>query len=341
MEKNPNRLSNYEQYADELNFDGIDFPMSINDIKKFEAQNENISINVHMNNKSNRISPLRITENVKEKHIHLLLLVADEPEPVLSKKKKGKKDQSIVEKINSKLESGDIKTHYCWIKDLVRLVSRQQSSNGHRKYICDRCLNFFFKAEKFRNHIQNCESECKIQMPFGSRRMIKFKNYEKQLKAPFVIYADTEAFLRRMDDDGENVFNENCATTAYQEHISYNIGYYFKCEYDDNLSYYRSSGNSLDCIDWFIRELEQIAMEVAEILSDEVPMRELTLEEEHAFQDPTSVCHICQRSFERGEKRVHDHSHLTGNYRGVAHNACNLLYQESREIPIVFHNLSG
>lgn len=178
-------------------------------------------------------------------------------------------------------------------------------------------------------------------MPFGNKKWLKFKNYAKQLKAPFVIYADTEAYLRRMDAGGENIFNENCATSAYQEHISYNIGYYFKCAYDDNLSYYRSSRNNLGCIDWFISELEQIAMEVAEILSDEVPMRELTLEEERAFQDPAAVCHICQRPFEEGEKRIHDHSHLNGDYRGVSHNACNLLYQETREIPIIFHNLSG
>lgn len=54
-----------------------------------------------------------------------------------------------------------------------------------------------------------------------------------------------------------------------------------------------------------------------------------------------AVCHICQRPFEEGEKRIHDHSHLNGDYRGVSHNACNLLYQETREIPIIFHNLSG
>ena len=37
-------------------------------------------------------------------------------------------------------------------------------------------------------------------------------------------------------------------------------------------------------------------------------------------------------------KNIIDHSHYTGEYRGAAHNICNLRYKMPKEIPVVFHN---
>jgi len=40
------RLTNYQDYNGELNFDGIEFPVPIHQISKFEKQNRDISITV-------------------------------------------------------------------------------------------------------------------------------------------------------------------------------------------------------------------------------------------------------------------------------------------------------
>ena len=37
-------------------------------------------------------------------------------------------------------------------------------------------------------------------------------------------------------------------------------------------------------------------------------------------------------------RKVRDHCHYTGKYRGAAHNICNLRYKIPKEIPVVFHN---
>ena len=37
-------------------------------------------------------------------------------------------------------------------------------------------------------------------------------------------------------------------------------------------------------------------------------------------------------------KKVRDHCHYTGKYRGDADSNCNLNYKISKEIPVVFHN---
>lgn len=179
-------------------------------------------------------------------------------------------------------------------------------------------------------------------MPNDETKWLKFDHNEYQLKAPFIVYADTEAILKRLDAAERNrVFRENCSTRAYQEHCVFSVGYYFKCEFDDSKSYY-ASRNGADCIEWFVEELEMIAQFVAKMLAMNKPMEELTDEEEQAFADPFAKCSICGDELDEiMEIRVRDHCHFTGKFRGAAHADCNLNYQESRIIPIVMHNLSG
>ena len=43
--QHPYRISTYKDFVSELNFDGIEFPDNVNQIPKFEAQND-FSINV-------------------------------------------------------------------------------------------------------------------------------------------------------------------------------------------------------------------------------------------------------------------------------------------------------
>ena len=55
--------------------------------------------------------------------------------------------------------------------------------------------------------------------------------------------------------------------------------------------------------------------------------------------DTSSLCHIYNE--ELGEERVRDHCHLSGKFRGAAHEICNLKYKAPKFFPVVFHNLSG
>lgn len=61
-------------------------------------------------------------------------------------------------------------------------------------------------------------------------------------------------------------------------------------------------------------------------------------EDEILFQK-TTHCHICQKKLE--SDRVRDHCHVTGKFRGAAHNACNLNLKQKERIPVLFHNLRG
>lgn len=53
-------------------------------------------------------------------------------------------------------------------------------------------------------------------------------------------------------------------------------------------------------------------------------------------------CHVCNKKYFEKDIRVRDHGHLTGKYRGSAHQDCNLKLKTKAEeikIPVIFHNL--
>ena len=57
-------------------------------------------------------------------------------------------------------------------------------------------------------------------------------------------------------------------------------------------------------------------------------------------------CYLCKKPLLQKNFRdaVKDHCHLTGKYRGAAHNQCNLklrINPKTDQIPVVFHNLRG
>ena len=55
-------------------------------------------------------------------------------------------------------------------------------------------------------------------------------------------------------------------------------------------------------------------------------------------------CHICGEKYTHKDVRVRDHCHITGKFRGSAHQECNLklrIKPEDIKVPVIFHNLRG
>ena len=95
----------------------------------------------------------------------------------------------------------------------------------------------------------------------------------------------------------------------------------------------------------FVESLEKDVREIAKIPPKKMIFGE---KEKERFEEET-VCWICKKEFDdtadkngyKKNKKVRDHCHYTGRYRGAAHNSCNILYRKPKFIPVVFHNLSG
>ncbi|XP_071646039.1 uncharacterized protein [Temnothorax longispinosus] len=176
-------------------------------------------------------------------------------------------------------------------------------------------------------------NDCAIKLPSDNDKWLAFKNHNRKERVPFVVYADLECTLEKMEADPET------SRYTYQHHRVFSIGYYVRCSYDESLSMYRFRRDK-DCVAWFAEELRRLAHDVKTISSTNIPMADFTRDEWEKFNSATH-CHVCEEPFEPDDVRVRDHCHLTGRYRGPAHSNCNLNYKDSHCIPIVFHNLSG
>ena len=69
-------------------------------------------------------------------------------------------------------------------------------------YPC-RCLSGHASQENLDKHLEYCQAApaARVVMPEGEDVQLKFTNTKKMLKAPYVIYADTEALIKPCDDE--------------------------------------------------------------------------------------------------------------------------------------------
>lgn len=147
VKKNPQRVSQYRKFLHDLDLSGILFPVTLNQIKNFEKNNSTISINVYLwedeknpetDEYEKTIVPVRLTKQTKENHIHLLLLYSNE------------EDHEEKKNFVELLDKVECKTHYCWIKDLSKLINSNISKHKGKLYVCDRCLHFFLHRTEFK-----------------------------------------------------------------------------------------------------------------------------------------------------------------------------------------------
>ena len=62
--------------------------------------------------------------------------------------------------------------------------------------------------------------------------------------------------------------------------------------------------------------------------------------EKHLFQQCNN-CWICEKLIDNDDEKVRDHCHITSKFRGAAHWDCNINFQLTKKVPVIFHNLRG
>lgn len=311
----PERVSAYKDRMNELNWKDMSFPATTKDINTFEKNNPDYAVNVFGFGGS--ASPLRISKLENRKMtLRLLLYEAD--------------------------VDGMTKLHYMPITSMSALVSSEYSHNG-KVFVCDYCLRTSQSQTALNNHQKYCKAtECitSIKMP-EEGNVTKFKNYNNKFKQPFVCYADFECIVEKGSEKRKH------KPIAYGIYVKNSTG----VKENDFKLITKVNANSELLMDEFYEDLRDIKYKVGKVLKSyaqggrKFNKMDLTAQDERNFQD-ADMCHICEKAFgnAEGQVKVRDHDHFKSkqNYRGAAHQDCNLnLNWNKYTIPMYFHNLRG
>ena len=188
----PHRMDNYLPYVNLYDFTNLNYPVPLSAVKPFAMKN-GISINVYAVEDGKRIIfPLCVKDKPVEcRHVDLLMH-----------------------------ESHEIQ-HYSAMRDFSRLISGQLSNHQHSIYSCQKSLHGCFSADVLKRHMKRCKHVQLAKLPDDPQ--CRFTNIQKQLPAPFIVYAVFESVLKPLSD---------CDTTQgveeqgkppiipYQEHVA-------------------------------------------------------------------------------------------------------------------------
>ena len=226
-------------------------------IIKFECQNPGLSVNVF--GWKDGIYPLHVSK--QEGRAIDLLLLSDPSDPE--------------------------KTHYVMIKDLARMV-RHNSKHNVCKHPCRRCLHVFSSEALLENHRNDCQGigvkPQRTEMPKEGKNIVKFTNHHKQMRVPYIIYADFEAL---------NIPIEGCADNPEKkQHIAKQV----PCSYCYVVA--RSDGVAKDpvlylgekAVEHFLASLQAELQGICEVLRKPADMI-MTGTDQKAFHEAAD-CHI-------------------------------------------------
>jgi len=294
---NVHNIMNYFRYNainNKYNWDCIPYPVALEDIQTFERVND-ITINVYsVNDTETEIIPLKVNMVRKKDHRDILFF----------------------------------KGHFTWIKSFNTLISKQVvKKNSSKRYFCRTCFRHYYQEELLITHEKTCTNSSPIITIKKKEKYLKFKNIHRQLKIPYVIYADVKYELTPLSTCTPN------PNASYTHPIGiYSLKRCLYCVvYDNTMSgevKYFSDINS------FITSLENDCKRINKIYNRNVP----PLNKPPQPRLGIDLCHICDAPLQ--DKYVLDHDHITGRVRGYAHNFCNLSYRLPNFVPVVISDLS-
>ena len=299
-----NRVSNYRQYFNDLNIQDFDFT---NGFKCRDVHKFN-----ELNNLSVNIFELNFYQDQNQRKYKLIPIEIS----------KNNSDRII--------DLAIYKNHYVLIKKLDVFLG-----DHNKKFICRRCLSSYTSENMLIKHKPKCENNDITIIRTSNESHLQWKKHFHKNPLYFRIYADFEA-----DNEKDNSIVSNKTTNIYKQNPVLN-GYHIVSELEDILkSDYYQSPLGYDNVDWFVNEIIKLENKMTFYFKNTNKDIVMT-DNDNEDDENNNICRFCEK--EILSDKVRDHCHLTGSYRGPAHNTCNInvTQKQSTFIPFIFHNFSN
>ena len=224
------------------------------------------------------------------------------------------------------LTSDKNKFHYVYIKDFDRFMC-DKAKNKNKKHFCKFCLQCFSKEKMLIEHKENClaiNGKQSVKLKNGS---ISLKNYFKNLLflLKFML-KNFFIFMFKSSDRNNGSYTEKC-----EDHNP--CSFVYKVILARKLFFTEKKNVVYTFIKAILEEYGYCKKMIKKNLI-------MSAEEEERFQ-LSNNCWICDKLFDVRDKKVRDHCHITGKYRGAAHWSCNINFKLIKKILVIFHNLRG
>ena len=296
IDRHPERISKLKPFINNYNWKHIEFPSYSKDWRKFECNNKTIALNIfYVSYNTEKIRHAYNSKHNNERDTQVNLLT---------------------------ITDGTSNWHCLAVKSISGLL-RGITSNHNGDFYCLNCFHSYTTERKLRKHKRICENLdfCYLKMPDEDNKILKYILGKRSLKVPFVICADLECLLQKINtcqNKPEKSYTEKKAT-----HNPSGYSLVTCCSFDKSKNeqkYYRGKY----CIKLFCEDLKDQAMKIIDYEKKE--MIPLTDEEKESYENQ-EICHICKKEFctdENNKKefkkmhKVRDYCHYTGKYRGAA-----------------------
>ena len=304
-----------------LNYENIQFPISFNTfyiVKQIEEQNQ-IRSNIfeYKENKQNDIVPIYHSK-MNFKNCMNLLVICD----------KTKK-----------------KYHYVYIKNLNGLLRSNTKYDGGK--FCEKCFKHFSTKKAFESINHKCKyqfnhDELPQNMAIVNNKLLKCPiemyvppfNKKHLIHLAFVMYCDFESILKKSEDEKypdkrQHILSSYCYNLVCRERQAFNRFKLYRGDENESVIYH------------FLNDVKNNVLEHIKQCKKKFYALPMLTDEELKRHKKLKKCEYCDVEFDKKQKKIQHHNHLSGDYIATICQSCNSKIRTDTTLYIVFHYFKG